>query len=161
MRIIRAAAADASRLGVLGGGGDQRHRCCDHQRGRGAGIGFYFRRGRGIKNPRCRYLTSKKGQFTSDLIAVAYPDRETAEKLRAELGRLIVERTLELEDAVVIDLTADATAAASREGEERACLVSGTGSVSRVWEGRRRGRSPEIHPEIVAARRARLRPRCA
>jgi uncharacterized membrane protein len=39
----------------------------------------------------------------SDLIAVAYPDRETAEKVRAELGRLVVERTLELEDAVVID----------------------------------------------------------
>jgi uncharacterized membrane protein len=57
----------------------------------------------------------------SDLIAVAYPDRETAEEVRAELGRLIVERTLELEDAVVIDLTADATAAAAREGE-RTCL---------------------------------------
>lgn len=43
----------------------------------------------------------------SDLIAVAYPDRDTAEKVRAELGRLIVERTLELEDAVVVDRDAD------------------------------------------------------
>jgi uncharacterized membrane protein len=37
----------------------------------------------------------------SDLIAVAYPDRETAEKVRLELARLTREHVIEIEDAVV------------------------------------------------------------
>jgi uncharacterized membrane protein len=37
----------------------------------------------------------------SDLIAVAYPDRETAEKVRMELARLTREHVIEIEDAVV------------------------------------------------------------
>lgn len=39
----------------------------------------------------------------SDLIAVAYPDRETAEKVRQRLAQLTLEHTLELEDAVIVD----------------------------------------------------------
>jgi uncharacterized membrane protein len=38
----------------------------------------------------------------SDLIAVAYPDKETAETVRSTLGQLMIERVLELEDAVVV-----------------------------------------------------------
>jgi uncharacterized membrane protein len=38
----------------------------------------------------------------SDLIAVAYPDRETAEKVRSELARLTREHVIEIEDAVVV-----------------------------------------------------------
>jgi len=37
----------------------------------------------------------------SDLIAVAYPDRETAEKVRGELARLTREHVIEVADAVV------------------------------------------------------------
>jgi uncharacterized membrane protein len=37
----------------------------------------------------------------SDLIAVAYPDRATAEKVRDELARLTREHVIEIEDAVV------------------------------------------------------------
>jgi uncharacterized membrane protein len=39
----------------------------------------------------------------SDLIAVAYPDKETAEAVRHRLAQLSVERAIELEDAVVVD----------------------------------------------------------
>ena len=39
----------------------------------------------------------------SDLIAVAYPDQETAEKVRQRLAQLTLEHTIELEDAVVVD----------------------------------------------------------
>jgi uncharacterized membrane protein len=37
----------------------------------------------------------------SDLIAVAYPDRATAEKVRGELARLMREHVIEVADAVV------------------------------------------------------------
>jgi uncharacterized membrane protein len=37
----------------------------------------------------------------SDLIAVAYPDRPTAERVRTELARLTREHVIEIEDAVV------------------------------------------------------------
>jgi uncharacterized membrane protein len=43
-----------------------------------------------------------KGTAMSDLIAVAYPDRETAEEVRQKLGRLSVERVIALDDAVVV-----------------------------------------------------------
>ena len=43
----------------------------------------------------------------SDLIAVAYPDRQTAETVRAKLVQLTQEHAIELEDAVVIDREAD------------------------------------------------------
>jgi uncharacterized membrane protein len=43
----------------------------------------------------------------SDLIAVAYPDRETAEKVRLELARLTREHVIEIEDAVVVTREAD------------------------------------------------------
>jgi uncharacterized membrane protein len=39
----------------------------------------------------------------SDLIAVAYPDKETAETVRKKLGELMVQHAIELEDAVVVD----------------------------------------------------------
>jgi uncharacterized membrane protein len=39
----------------------------------------------------------------SDLIAVAYPDRETAEKVRGRLAELVREHVIELEDAVVVE----------------------------------------------------------
>ncbi len=43
----------------------------------------------------------------SDLIAVAYPDRETAETVRSRLMQLMTERAIELEDAVVVDRDAE------------------------------------------------------
>ena len=39
----------------------------------------------------------------SDLVAVAYPDRQTAETVRNRLIQMTVERSIELEDAVVVD----------------------------------------------------------
>jgi|SRR5581483_3517974 len=39
----------------------------------------------------------------SDLIAVAYPDKATAESVRERLMQLMTERVIELEDAVVVD----------------------------------------------------------
>jgi uncharacterized membrane protein len=39
----------------------------------------------------------------SDLIAVAYPDKETAEAVRERLLQLMTEHVIELEDAVVVD----------------------------------------------------------
>ncbi len=39
----------------------------------------------------------------SDLIAVAYPDKETAETVRRRLAELMLEHAIELEDAVVVD----------------------------------------------------------
>ena len=39
----------------------------------------------------------------SDLIAVAYPDKETAETARHRLAQLMLEHAIELEDAVVVD----------------------------------------------------------
>jgi uncharacterized membrane protein len=39
----------------------------------------------------------------SELIAVAYPNRETAEAVRQRLARLTLEHTIELEDAVIVD----------------------------------------------------------
>lgn len=37
-----------------------------------------------------------------DLIAVAYPDRQTAEEVRGRLGQLTREHAIELDDAVVV-----------------------------------------------------------
>ena len=39
----------------------------------------------------------------SDLIAVAYPDRDTAEEVRGRLAGLMREHAIELEDAVVVE----------------------------------------------------------
>lgn len=39
----------------------------------------------------------------SDLIAVAYPDKETAETVRQRLAQLTLEHAIELEDAVIVD----------------------------------------------------------
>ena len=39
----------------------------------------------------------------SDLIAVAYPDKATAETVRERLMQLMVEHAIELEDAVIVD----------------------------------------------------------
>jgi hypothetical protein len=38
----------------------------------------------------------------SDLIAVVYPDRDTAEAVRRTLGQLALEHVIELDDAVVV-----------------------------------------------------------
>jgi len=43
----------------------------------------------------------------SDLIAVAYRDKQTAESVRDRLLQLTVERAIELDDAVVVDREAD------------------------------------------------------
>ena len=43
----------------------------------------------------------------SDLIAVSYPDRETAETVRQRLAQLTREHAIELEDAVVVTREAD------------------------------------------------------
>jgi uncharacterized membrane protein len=43
----------------------------------------------------------------SDLAAVAYPDKETAETVRARLMQLVTEHVIELEDAVVVDRDED------------------------------------------------------
>jgi uncharacterized membrane protein len=45
----------------------------------------------------------------SDLIAVAYPDKRTAETVRTRLLELTTERVIELEDAVVVDRDEDGT----------------------------------------------------
>ncbi len=39
----------------------------------------------------------------SDLVAVAYPDKDTAEAVRDRLFQLMTERVIELEDAVIVD----------------------------------------------------------
>jgi len=43
----------------------------------------------------------------SDLIAIAYPDMQTAETVRDKLLALTAERSIELEDAVVVDRGSD------------------------------------------------------
>jgi uncharacterized membrane protein len=43
----------------------------------------------------------------STLVAIAYPDRETAEKVRAELIAATKEHVVQLEDAVVVEHRAD------------------------------------------------------
>jgi uncharacterized membrane protein len=43
----------------------------------------------------------------SNLIAIAYPDRATAEEVLATLGRLQTERSIELEDAVIVTRNED------------------------------------------------------
>lgn len=39
----------------------------------------------------------------SDLIAITYPSKATAEQVRSRLGQLQAEHTIELEDAVIVD----------------------------------------------------------
>jgi uncharacterized membrane protein len=43
----------------------------------------------------------------SNLIAVAYPDAETADQVRAQLGQMTKEHLIELEDAVVVERGGD------------------------------------------------------
>lgn len=43
----------------------------------------------------------------SDLIAVAYPDKNTAEEVRDKLFELMTQRVIELEDAVIVDRDED------------------------------------------------------
>jgi uncharacterized membrane protein len=43
----------------------------------------------------------------SDLIAIAYPDKETAEQVRGTLANLTAERVIELADAVVVTRSED------------------------------------------------------
>lgn len=43
----------------------------------------------------------------SDLIAITYPSKETAEQVRGKLGQLQAEHTIELEDAVIVDRDED------------------------------------------------------
>jgi uncharacterized membrane protein len=43
----------------------------------------------------------------SNLIAVAYPDKNTAEQVRERLIQLTAEHVIELEDAVVVDRDED------------------------------------------------------
>jgi uncharacterized membrane protein len=45
----------------------------------------------------------------SDLIAVAYPDKQTAESVRSRLLQLTTEHVIELEHAVVVDRDEDGT----------------------------------------------------
>src|SRR5215210_1909241 len=43
-----------------------------------------------------------QGEFMSDLIAIAYPDQATAERVRGRLGEAVKAKILELDDAVVV-----------------------------------------------------------
>lgn len=43
----------------------------------------------------------------SDLIAIAYPDKDTAETVRSRLMQLMTEHAIELDDAVVVDRDED------------------------------------------------------
>ena len=67
----------------------------------------------------------------SNLIAIAYPDVNTAEEVMATLGRLQVERSIELEDAVIV----------SREGDGKVKLhqarsTTGAGAAGgALWGG--------------------------
>jgi uncharacterized membrane protein len=49
-----------------------------------------------------RHANHQEGPV-SHLIAVAYPDRETAESVRQRLAQLTLEHAIELEDAVIVD----------------------------------------------------------
>jgi len=49
-----------------------------------------------------RRHSTEQGYAMSDLIAVAYDDRATAEKVRDELAQLTREHVIEIEDAVVV-----------------------------------------------------------
>ena len=67
----------------------------------------------------------------SNLIAIAYPDMNTAEEVMSTLGRLQVERSIELEDAVIV----------SRDGEGKVKLhqarsTTGVGAAGgAMWGG--------------------------
>lgn len=60
-------------------------------------------RGRAVAYVRRGWKPWLMGGSVSDLIAVAYPDRETAEAVRQKLAKLTTEHVIELEDAVVVD----------------------------------------------------------
>jgi uncharacterized membrane protein len=51
--------------------------------------------------------TIREEAAMSDLIAVAYPDKNTAEEVRERLMGLMVEHAIELEDAVIVDRDED------------------------------------------------------
>src|SRR4051812_32091771 len=67
----------------------------------------------------------------SNLIAIAYPDRETAEQVRSALGEMQKERIIELEDLVVVTR--------SEEGKvklHQSTSLAGTGAAGgAVWGG--------------------------
>jgi uncharacterized membrane protein len=67
----------------------------------------------------------------SDLIAVAYDDRATAEKVRDELARLTREHVIEIEDAVVVTreptARSSSTRPATRPGPARSAEHCGEG----------------------------------
>ena len=50
----------------------------------------------------------------STLIAIAYPDADTAEKVRAELVQATKEKLLDLQDAVVVEHTPTARSSCTR-----------------------------------------------
>jgi hypothetical protein len=87
----------------------------------------------------------------SDLIAVAYPDKQTAETVRTRLMELVSEHVIELEDAVVVDRDEDG------EGQAASALQS---------RGRRRCRRRAVGradraavPRPAVRRRLSVRPR--
>ena len=55
----------------------------------------------------------------SNLVAVAYPDRDTAEEVRRTLGQLAVEHVIQLDDVVVV--TAGERASYRRAGRRKRC----------------------------------------
>ena len=67
----------------------------------------------------------------SDLIAIAYPDRYTAEAVREKLTELMAQRTIELEDAVVV--TRDEEGTVKLHQARRPAATGAAGGI--VWGG--------------------------
>lgn len=67
----------------------------------------------------------------SDLIAVAYPDQETAESVRGVLGRLMTEHVIQLTDAVVV--TREQDGKVKLHQSVRPAAVGATGGA--LWGG--------------------------
>lgn len=67
----------------------------------------------------------------STLVAIAYPDRDTAEQVRREMMQAMKEHLLTLEDAVVVEHTAD-----GKIKLHQALPTTGTGAVGgAAWGG--------------------------
>jgi uncharacterized membrane protein len=67
----------------------------------------------------------------SNLVAIAYPDRATAEDVMATLGRLQTEHSIELEDAVVVTREEDGKVKLHQSNK----LVAGGAAGGALWGG--------------------------
>src|SRR5450755_2888793 len=76
-------------------------------------------------------FSNAKDTPMSDLIAVVYPDRETAETVRRTLGQLALEHVIELDDAVVVSRNEK-----GKVGLHQAVRPTATGAArGAVWGG--------------------------